>query len=276
MELFLRYLSPLRLFIVQPAFSEYEAIGRRLGIPVVHAPLQRSSDGFSLPLQFIDDNIRNGDVVLLNNPHNPTGVAWPTSVWLERVLTWCRRGIPVVVDESFIDFLDEEATYTALPYLHDTSNLYIVRSATKMYAIPGLRFGFGFANPQAVPAIERDRDGWSVNQIAQAAAAAAYTDSTFAALTRTWLQQERAWIAETWGRHPDITCYLPTVNFFLVRLPTSLFAQSLQAKLSTDGMFVRSCQDFEGLGGEYLRVAIRAHEDNQALWTLVSESLDGL
>jgi threonine-phosphate decarboxylase len=130
---------------------------------------------------------------------------------------WLSCGAWVLVDESFVDFVADTADVTALPWVGPGSRIAVVRSATKIYAIPGLRFGFAVVPPELATVIESWRDPWSVNTIAQAAAAAAYADGNFEE-TRRWLEIEHDFLKRAWGGLPGVHRYDSQVNFYLIRM----------------------------------------------------------
>ncbi|MCL6636387.1 MAG: threonine-phosphate decarboxylase CobD [Alicyclobacillus sp.] len=273
LELAVRQLQPCRVWVCEPAFAEYALAAQRLRVPVARVAIHWTERGTELPWDELDRVVRPGDAVILNNPHNPTGGCWPLMSWWPVLERWLATGVGVVVDESFADFLPDEYEFSLLasPVLHP--RLWVVRSATKMYALPGLRFGFAVTHPQTAAAVAAVRDPWSVNQLAQVAAAAAYQDHAFVTQTRIWLQAEHAWAAQTWGNWKKVQWYPPSVNFFLIRLRDASDAERLQAGLASHGVFVRSCHNFHGLDSSYLRIALKAHADNERLWQLAHSLL---
>jgi threonine-phosphate decarboxylase len=269
MELIVRNIQPKRVVVLEPAFSEYAAIAFRNRIQVVRIPLLLDRE-FALPISALDTCLQRNDLVFLNYPHNPSGRVWPRSEWEDAVRSWSRRGVTVVCDESFIDFLSDINDLTAVPLVREEEHVFVVRSATKMYAIPGLRFGFGVGNAKIVADIEKERDPWSVNQIAQIAAMKAYRDTGFLEKTRRWLLAEQAYIKDTWGKSPWVRFFVPQANFFLVQFNDAKVAQELQSTLRKNWLFLRDCTDFTCLGPNYLRIGIRSHTENELLWSAVT------
>ncbi|MDQ0189099.1 aminotransferase class I/II-fold pyridoxal phosphate-dependent enzyme [Alicyclobacillus cycloheptanicus] len=274
LDLLFRAILPRRTFVLEPAFSEYRAAAHRSASVVKSVPLPLESGG-SLPLAEIDRQVRAGDMVVINNPHNPTGKVWPRTQWHPWVVDWNRRGVFVLFDESFIDFLPEPLPYTALPEAARLDHLLVVRSATKMYAIPGLRFGFAVGAAPLFAKIERERDGWSVNHLAQAAAAAAYQDTDFERKTWAWLAAAHQQVGTFWRGRPEVAFFPPSVNYFLVKFQDMQCSGRIQTGLRRLGMFVRPCSDFAHLDGRYIRIAIRSPEENHRLQEAVLTLLLG-
>ncbi len=272
LELIFRAIQPKRTFVFSPAFSEYERIARLYGSSE-QIPLD-IQETVRLPLDRFNRRLQAGDAVVLNNPHNPSGVYWAKSDWMKHFTMWAEAGVFILIDESFIDFLPNPEDVSAVGEAACRKRIFVIQSATKIFSIPGLRFGFGVAVPEMVDRIEQTRDSWSVNALALAAASAAYQDHAFIDRTRGWLREEQSFIRKTWGSHEDIHVYPTSVNFFLARFLNGDICDELERGLQSNGMFVRRCSQFTGLGREYLRIAIKTRADNERLWREVSRLLD--
>lgn len=269
LELVMRQVRPTRVVILQPAFGEYEAIARRSGYEVVSVPLHYSGDGYQLPWSVLHQTLRSGDLLIINNPHNPTGRVWPKETVHDPVRALCQQGVTVLLDESFVEFVTTDEYVSAMGEVSRLRHLYVVRSATKIFAIPGLRFGFVVGHPEAIQRAAQDRDGWSVNTLAQAAAIAAYQDVAFLQQTRDWLRAEHKYIAATWGSDGRLFVEPMGVNFFLVRFSDGAAAVRVSAALQQEGIFLRDCSSFSGLDGRFRRIAIKTRAQNEKVWARV-------
>lgn len=263
-------LKPARTIVLEPAFSEYERIASRHESPVVTVPLEV---GFALPLKLLGETLRAGDLLILNNPHNPSGTAWPRERFMTCLKEWTADGVTVLIDEAFMDFLPDAERYTALPLVKD-GRVIVVRSATKIYALPGLRFGFAVAPPEVAAAVDRIRDPWSVNQIAQESARAAYGDQEFLQRTWHWLQRAQEQTGRMWGSHSAVWVYPTAANYILVALPSSVAVNTLVRQLSDDGILVRHYLYNREPQSTWIRAALRLETDNMRLWQRAKEVLD--
>ncbi len=108
----------------------------------------------------------------LTSPNAPTGVAF-SNAELERVLA-AFKGL-LVVDEAYAPFANENA----LPLLARHSNLVVVRTLSKAYALAGIRVGYALAHPEIIGLLDRVRDSYNVNRLSQAAAIAALGDQPY-------------------------------------------------------------------------------------------------
>jgi len=278
LEWCVRGFAATRLVLLDPAFSEYRAVANRLGIPVLAALLIQTEDTFRLPAVGSID-FRRGDVLVLNNPHNPTSTFFSTAECLPFLEDAMSRGAAVMFDEAFHDFLlhDEESLGRKL-FLEGRA-VAVVRSATKYYAIPGLRLGYALMPVDLAERVYAERDGWTVNAMALAAGVAAYGPedielSEYSAQTLAWLREERAFIRETWGRTDGVRLFRMAANYFFVEMERGdEWSLQCQQELSRLGMFVRDCFDFPGCTHHHWRVAIRTREENERLFERVERAL---
>jgi threonine-phosphate decarboxylase len=222
-------------FTAPPTFGEYELSARIAGaLPV--------ADPGSARVRF------------LCNPNNPTGELLPA----DRVGGLLRQvrdqGGILFLDEAFIE-LSEPAQ--SLAGERDPA-LFLLRSLTKAFAVPGLRFGYGFGDPDLVGRMEVLRPPWSVNAFAEAFAIEAFRHYESLAESRRRIAAERAWL-EGKLRGLGLTPLPSLVNFLLVPLREP--ASALAACLLENGILVRDCASF-GLP-DHMRIAVRTREENE-------------
>ena len=286
-DLLLQSLKPTRVVVLEPAFSEYRRAAERHGIQVLSmsllGPWNSSAPSFQLPLDELELVLHSGDLVFLNNPHNPTGTCVKARDWITQAHAWQERGVQVVVDESFLDFVPDETDYTVIPHAVQSESLFIIRSATKFYALPGLRFGFAIGSSSHFHRIERLRDGWSVNQLAQIAAAEAYKDNGFQKDTWGWLHAEQEHVRRLWAKVPagrpavaTVTLHMGQVNFFLLQFHHPEIGHLVEQHLQGRGMLIRHCASFVGLESGFYRLAIRTAAENLVLHQAVMSYFETL
>ena len=206
-------------------------------------------------IEKLDDSIR---LVFLCNPNNPTGTLF-TREQILRVLAKAEAmQAYVCVDECFLPFLEEEASYSMLPYLAKRPRLLVLRAFTKIYCMAGLRLGYlacGDADLQSK--IRAKLQPWNTSIPAQMAGIAALSDTEYLAKTRENLQAERAYLVPRL-RELVAEVYDGYGNFLLFRDEPDLKERMLEV-----GVLIRACGDFEGLDDTYFRIGIRSHSENQ-------------
>ena len=141
---------PRKALIPVPAFAEYEQALRATGCEICYYK-KREATGFQLEEDFLDLLNEDIDMVFLCSPDNPTGKLIDRSM-LWKILARCETyGIRMVLDECFIDFAENAATASILADTKRWRTLFILRSLTKMHAIPGIRIGYAGISANNIP-----------------------------------------------------------------------------------------------------------------------------
>lgn len=284
-ELFYVYFHtkrPQRVILPVPSFSEYERSARAAGAEVDYYYLAEE-DGFTLDLErfrdYLAKEIVQGEkaTVVLGNPNNPTGGLLLREN-LQKFIAWAAdEDIDVIIDESFLDFRQDRSLCSVCDLPCRYTNLLVVSSMTKAFAIPGLRLGFGLAHPDKVEGLEFNKDTWNVNSLAQAAGIAALSDYAYQAETLQNTQKTVAWLYEKLQRIAGITVYEPTVNFVLLNIKATGFnSMALVKSMKAKGILVRDCSNYPGLSDYFVRVAVRSIKENQLLVQALKECLGEL
>jgi threonine-phosphate decarboxylase len=251
--------------ILEPTFSEYAAAARAAGFEVVRMVARCPETGFRLDFAVLGRALDDREIglVFLCNPNNPTGDA-VTREEVLRVAGWVQEvGAVLVVDEAFADFAP------LLSVVSDVDEgLFVVRSFTKFFAVPGLRLGcLVTRDPEHVRAFQ---PSWPVNAVAAAVGIAAAEDTAFAEATLAEVSLRRRELLSALGELPGITPHPGVANFLLVRGP-----EWLPEELARRGVLVRGCEPFLGLGPGFFRVAVRKKEENERLVGALRASLAG-
>ncbi|MEP6487901.1 threonine-phosphate decarboxylase CobD [Microcoleus vaginatus GB2-A3] len=274
-------------YVVTPAFGDYSRALSAFGAQVLECPLELQSldaeagsrlvtDDLSvsnrslvspslcLPVPLAIDAHRRG--LLLNNPHNPTGLLFGRKA----ILPYLKQLGMVVVDEAFMDFLPPSEQETLIDAVEEFPNLVILRSLTKFYSLPGLRLGCAIAHPNILRRWQLQRDPWPVNALAAAAAAAVVRDTVFERQTWDWLPVARRELFEGLANLPGLQPFAGAANFLLVE--SSMSVSSIQKSLlERHRILIRDCLSFPELGDRFFRVAVRSRADNLLLIAGLSE-----
>jgi histidinol-phosphate/aromatic aminotransferase/cobyric acid decarboxylase-like protein len=216
------------------------------------------SPALSLSVPLLDATNRRG--LLLNNPHNPTGLLFGK----QAIRPYLDRLGLVVVDEAFMDFLPPEQQESSIAAVEEFPNLVILRSLTKFYSLPGLRLGCAIAHPDILRRWQLQRDPWPVNTLAAAAAAAMVLDTSFERQTWDWLPVARQELFEGLASLPGLRPFPGAANFLLVESSMSV-SQIQKSLLEQHRILIRDCLSFPELGDRFFRVAVRDRADNLRL-----------
>jgi threonine-phosphate decarboxylase len=199
---------------------------------------------------------RSADVFFVCNPNNPTGILQKKVAISESLSMMASRGGMLFCDEAFIDLSDPRESLSGIR----DSHLFVLQSLTKSFAVPGLRFGFAFGDPDLIGKIETARPPWSVNAFAEAFALQAFSHIGDLEKSRMLIADEREWLDQqisTFGLQP-----LPSsANYILI--DCGQIVSPLCKRLMEHDVLVRDCSSF-GLP-RCIRVAVRTREENRIL-----------
>lgn len=267
-----RALKPERGVLIQPTFGEFKDAFSNSNVDVIEI----INDDKDFPT--ISNNISrlksvDDCMVFLCNPNNPTGQLTPNEDIIELVKDNPNRLI--VIDEAFMDFVEDDEKYSVIKDAPLMDNLIVVRSLTKFYGFPGLRLGYLISNESIVNKLMRYKEPWTVNTIAQIAGLAAINDKEFAANTRQYVSVEKTFLYDGLKMIKGIHPFQPTVNFILVRIgDSSITSSSIQTLLLKNNILIRNCSNFVGLDETYFRVAVKTREDNRKLLSALKLVMD--
>jgi threonine-phosphate decarboxylase len=269
-DLLARVLRPAVTALAQPAFVEYEQAVRHAGGAIEPLPLL-AADGFVLRREPLEAALPKSDLVFLGQPNNPSGALVPPEL-LELAAA---SGKPLALDEAFLDFAPDESRLTWMRRAAHDRQLFVVRSMTKFYAIPGVRLGFLVAHPDRIRELQRLQVPWSVNAFAQWVGCAVLGEREYAERTRQWLQAERPWFAARLAALGLGVVPGAAANFLLISLPPALAGRvrELQRRLGARGILIRDASRFAGLDGSWLRLAVKLRGDNERLLAALAETL---
>jgi threonine-phosphate decarboxylase len=264
--LFARSMGPKKALIIQPTFNEYERALQLYGWEIVHHVLQPENDFLIVP-ETLTEMIKNtgSQVVFLCNPNNPTGQVY-TREFIEELIKKTPSETIWFLDESFMDFSREEGSLKQVKA--GRSNLFILKSLTKFYALPGLRIGYGLGAPEIIAKMERFKEPWTINALGLIAAAGVYDETEYAKKTRAYIAKERQRVFEELSGITSIRVIKSDTDFHLCQLLAGR-VEELLADLEEQGMSLRTCEDFKGLDESYFRIAIKKENENTRLLTFL-------
>jgi histidinol-phosphate/aromatic aminotransferase/cobyric acid decarboxylase-like protein len=217
----------------------------------------------------------SASVVWITNPHNPTGQLWSR----ESLVPLLERFALVIVDEAFLPLVPGGEAQSLLPWVGRCPGLVVIRSLTKLAAIPGLRLGYALADPTRLARWAAWRDPWPVNGLATAAGVALMADRAWDQRVQRWLAREGPWLAAELAQLPGLVPMASAANFLLVRgeragQPRSLDGLRLALE-QRHRILVRDCRSFAGLGESWLRLAVLDRRSNRRLLGALAQELGG-
>ncbi|KXG78917.1 threonine-phosphate decarboxylase CobD [Thermotalea metallivorans] len=265
-------LKPRKALLLAPTFLEYERALIKAGCEVKHYLLKEELD-FRVDEGFFKAIDEDTDLVILCNPNNPTGQLVDRRM-KDTILEICReRRIGLMVDEAFNEFLACPQEESMISSLENYKNLYILRSLTKFFALPGLRIGYGISsNREMLNKIEKCKEPWMVNSFAALAGEIVVKDQAYIEESRRWIFSEREYLYDKLREIEKIKVYKPAANYILFRVLDEK-GSHLQEKLLRQKILIRSCANYENLNGSYFRAAVKDRLANEKLVQALKEVL---
>ncbi len=206
-------------------------------------------------------------IVFIANPNNPTGT-FLSGAELEVFLRQLPASILVVLDEAYNEYLPEAQRYDSVSWLKLHPNLMISRTFSKAYGLAGLRVGYALAHEQITDMLNRVRQPFNVNSMAQAAAVAALRDGMF--VKKTFELNQRGMLQVTEGLHKLGLTYIPSfANFvtFKVNQAAAIFQRLLQL-----GVIVRPIANYDM--ADWLRVSIGLESENAKFLSALEKAIN--
>ncbi len=248
----------------QFSFAVYALATQATGAKSVVVPAIDFGHDLNAMLAAIDETTR---VVFIANPNNPTGT-FLTGAAIEAFLAAVPKRVVVVLDEAYNEYLEPADQYDAMALVRRFPNLLVSRSFSKAYGLAGLRVGYGIAQPELTDLINRIRQPFNVNTLAQAAASASLFDEEFLQRTydtnREGLKQLEAGLADL-----NLSWVPSYGNFLLVKF--GAMAGRLNTELLRRGVIVRPVGNY-GLP-EYLRISVGTHAENAVFLRVLPQAM---
>jgi histidinol-phosphate aminotransferase len=251
----------------QYSFAVYALATQGLGARAIVVPAAKYGHDLDAMLGAIEDDTH---LVFIANPNNPTGtfIEGPA---LEAFLEKVPRRVVVVLDEAYTEYLGAEHRYDSIAWVRRYPNLVVSRTFSKAFGLAGLRVGFAIAQPDLTDLLNRLRQPFNVNSIAQAAAVAALGDTAF--LEKTAALNTAGYRRLTEAFDQLGLEYVPSFgNFVLVRVGEDDNAGGrINFALLKQGVIVRPVGSY-GLP-QWLRVTIGLPEENEAFIAALEKTL---
>jgi len=244
-------------------FLEYKVIAQVIGRRVITVPLRY----FKYDLEsFKRRLVKEVKLIFIANPNNPTGT-YVTKFELEDFISSLPKDVLLVLDEAYDTFIDVDDFPSSLKYIQ-SSNVIVLKTFSKAYGLAGLRLGFAVAKPRLISYMERSRQPFNVNLLAQEAGLAALEDKKFLARTRRVVWEGKSYLYAQLKKMGLAT--VPSVaNFILIdcqRDSLDVFKQMLKY-----GVIVRDMKQY-GLNN-FIRVTVGTRKENEKFISVLKKVL---
>ena len=258
-----------KIGVIYPTFEEYPNRSAKENI-VSYLPTNASMqyDANDIMAFFAGKDI---DTLLLINPDNPSGNYIPYND-LMRLIEWTKQhGMRFIVDESFVDFVDTEGEISLLKndVLTENEHLYVVKSISKSYGVPGLRLGvLASGDTETIARLKREVAIWNINSFGEFYMQIYEKYHKDYLIACELLREERKLFFEELQQVPYLRVIPSQANYFLCELTTDRFtSKELAIRLLADHeILIKDCSGKSAFShSNYIRLAVRNREDNHKL-----------
>jgi histidinol-phosphate aminotransferase len=241
------------MVVSQYCFAIYPIVAKLLGARVVTVPAKDYGHDLPTMLAAVTVNTR---LVFVANPNNPTGTLAPAAD-VRRLVDELPEGVVLAMDEAYFEFLDNPVDLLPLIRAGQKPNLILLRTFSKIYGLAGLRLGYGIAHPEFIAALEKIRQPFNINSLAQAAALAALDDAAHVRKTRANNFKGREFLEKAL-RSMNIQYVPSAANFVLAKVGAG---REVFEQLQRRGIITRP------MGGyqlpEWIRISVGTTAENQ-------------
>ncbi len=255
-----------KVLIPVPAFSEYESAFAVAGSETDFYYAAESKD-FVLDSNFVDAVDQDTDAVIMGVPSNPCGRLVDGTL-LKNILEKCREyGTYLIWDECFLPFIEDGLLISEEDF---TENVIIIRSFTKIFAMPGVRLGYCLCgNEKTAEMIRRAGAPWQVSSMACKAGLTALEMNEYVARVRDVVRAERNRLHAALEK-AGARVVMSDVDFILFQ------SEDLtEEEFMKRGIMIRNCGNFRGLDETWHRIAVKSSEDNDVLISAITDIMEG-
>ena len=251
-----------RIAIMNPTFSEYERGARLNNLEVINFSLDESNE-FEINLNKIKENIDKFDSLFVCNPNNPNGKVKNLEKLLEIIVD---NNKLLIVDETFMEFVEQEEKYSLVKYIESYPNLFILKAVTKFFGLPGLRLGYGLAsNKEIIKKIYNYKEPWTINSFADTLSNYIFKDKKYIKDSKKYYIDERKFMISELRSINSIQVHDTDTNFILIRLNNKSAKEIKVELLRRYNILIRDASNFIGLDDRYIRIAIKSRKENEIL-----------
>lgn len=250
--------------VSQYCFAVYPIVTHLFGAKLVTVPARNYGHDLPGMLKAVTPRTK---IVFVANPNNPTGTLAPREEVL-RIVHEVPPHVLLVMDEAYIEFMDDPVDLLPLVRAGQHPNLLLARTFSKIYGLAGLRVGYGIGHPDVIGAFEKARQPFNLNLLAQVAALAALEDAEHVQRTRANNAAGLKFLEESF-RRMGLEFVPSAANFVQVKVGQG---QAVFESLQAQGVIVRP------MGGyqlpEWIRISVGTPTENERCVAALTQALE--
>lgn len=252
-----------KLGVIRPTFEEYPNRWEKECVVYDCTENDFSYSAEQLMKYFTENPV---DALVLINPDNPTGHCLREDE-IRLLLQWSKdSGINLIVDESFLDFADDEESLLSDQMLNDNQNLYVVKSISKSYGVPGLRIGIlASGNTDMIRRLKKNLSIWNINSMAEFFMQILDKYKNDYADSLRKIKAERKHFFEELCKIGCLKVYPSQANYFMCEILNGISSEELAARLLRENILIKDLTGKIHNEKQYIRIAVRTEEENRRL-----------
>ena len=260
-------LKPKKALLLAPTFADYEKALRSVDCKINYYDLHPQRD-FKIGKSILRAITSTTDVVVICNPNNPTGQLTDRELLLKILNKCVEVNAKLLIDECFMDFVDDDKAFSMRDLLEQYPNLIILKAFTKTFAMPGIRLGYCLSGDRKLhEKLHQCGQDWSVSCLAQEAGKAALQEQYYLRASFTLVKEERQYLSNQL-RNLGAEVYGSEANYIFFKMER---VKNLDVLLREQGYLIRSCANYHNLNEDYYRIAVKTRVLNRGLIKAIKE-----
>ncbi len=270
---FIKFTNAKKALLVTPGVEKYEKHLASFGCAITRFATNEDDEFVLNADDFVSAMTADTDIVFISNPNRYTSKLIDAEA-MRVILDACKaKGIFLVVDEEYMDFVADSAAVTAVPFVNGFSNLAVVRNTAKYFAVPGLRLAYTItSNSEFKSFLSSNNLPFPVNIMAENACAEAFADNAYISRSNSMMATERNLVYSALTSRKTIKLYKPFANYILVKLlRDDITAADVAEYCENKGLYIRNCSNIAGLDNKYIRFCFMNPGQNDLLVNTILE-----
>lgn len=275
LRLYAALIAPKKALIPAPSPIDHETSLSMYGCEVCYYELSEENDYRLNVVDFVKTLDSSYDIIILANPNNPTSQIISRED-METLAEACKAlEIFLVIDEMYIEFTEKYEELTSIPLVNDFTNIAVIRSISKFFAVPGLRLCYSIVSDEELLLLaEKIATPNSISTLTAAACTELFKDKGYIDQSRSQIYTERNLIYSAMATSKNVKLFKPFANFMLIKiLKDDVTASQLAEHCKLKGIVIRNCENFHGLSNKYVRFCFMKPSQNDLLVNTMLELL---
>ncbi len=272
-RLFAALMLPKKALLLTPCSTEYESVLTSYGCELCFHELKEEEEYDLNVMELIASLDSSIDMIIIGNPNNPTSRKITTDD-METLAAACEElGIFLLIDEMYIEFMDDWKDYSSIPLTKVYNNIAVMRSVSKFFAVPGIRLAYAIMNnPEQMEIINLTTTKNNISTLSAVAGTVMFNDNEYIEKSQEVIHTERSLVYAAMQTCKTIKLIKPEANYMLLKiLKPDITSEDVYEHCRLKGVIIRKCDDIRGLGDKYIRFCFMNPKQNDLMVNTILE-----